>query len=154
MIRFNKRYFLEDIIPFMEFKLDDRKYLINPEMVKYREIDNRKRKVFFDGHEVKISTSRLRMFLLKGHTCVTCKVEGLFLYKEKNSIRDGYHLNLYAVKDGLEILMTKDHILPKSLGGLNHIDNYQTMCTECNAKKGNDVTWQKKMISGECGSVM
>ena len=32
--------------------------------------------------------------------------------------------------------MTKDHILPKSRGGKNHISNMQTMCCRCNSKKG------------------
>ena len=29
-----------------------------------------------------------------------------------------------------------DHIIPKSKGGKDHIDNYQLMCEECNSKKG------------------
>lgn len=32
--------------------------------------------------------------------------------------------------------MTKDHIVPKSKGGPDKIENYQTMCTECNCIKG------------------
>lgn len=36
-----------------------------------------------------------------------------------------------------EHLMTIDHIIPKSKGGKNHIDNYQIMCASCNSKKGN-----------------
>ena len=33
--------------------------------------------------------------------------------------------------------MTKDHIIPKSKGGKDILDNFQTMCFECNTKKGN-----------------
>jgi hypothetical protein len=50
---------------------------------------------------------------------------------------ENYHLNLYAEKDNREILFTKDHIIPKSRGGKNILANYQTMCVECNNKKGN-----------------
>lgn len=32
--------------------------------------------------------------------------------------------------------MTKDHIRPKKLGGLDVVDNLQTMCVECNKAKG------------------
>ena len=35
--------------------------------------------------------------------------------------------------------MTKDHILPKSKGGKDEIDNYQTMCIRCNKAKGNNL---------------
>ena len=45
---------------------------------------------------------------------------------------------MYAVDDnGDEILMTKDHILPRSKGGIDDISNYQTMCKPCNEAKGN-----------------
>jgi len=37
------------------------------------------------------------------------------------------------------VLMTIDHILPKSRGGGNNINNYQPMCQPCNSKKGNKV---------------
>ena len=33
--------------------------------------------------------------------------------------------------------MTKDHIVPKSKGGPDCIENFQTMCEECNKKKKN-----------------
>lgn len=60
--------------------------------------------------------------------------------KEKRPKDVSYHLNLYAVdENGKEILMTKDHIIPKSKGGKDHISNYQTMCVRCNMTKGNNV---------------
>lgn len=32
---------------------------------------------------------------------------------------------------------TVDHIIPRSLGGLNTADNYQITCKPCNDRKGN-----------------
>jgi 5-methylcytosine-specific restriction endonuclease McrA len=53
---------------------------------------------------------------------------------------NAYHFNLYAIDDnGDEILMTKDHIIPKSKGGRNHLSNYQPMCCVCNQKKDNKI---------------
>ena len=43
------------------------------------------------------------------------------------------HFNFFSTDD---VLMTKDHIVPKSLGGSDLMDNYQTMCSICNTKKG------------------
>lgn len=154
MIRFPKKYSLEEVFSVIEYKSDDIKYLPDPSKVLFRPLDWVKKRRMFDGHNVKLTSSRLRLFALKGTTCVACGVVGSFFVKERCRDTENYHLNLYAIKNGMEILMTKDHILPKSLGGKNHIDNYQTMCTHCNNQKGNDVSWHPMMISGECGSGM
>lgn len=154
MDRFPKKYSLTEVFSVIEYKTDDLKYLSDPSKVLFRPLDWIKKRKMFDGHMVKLTSSRLRLFSLKGTTCVACGVVGSFFVKERCRGEDNYHLNLYAVKDGLEILMTKDHILPKSLGGKNHIDNYQTMCTICNNAKGNNILWQATTISGECGNEM
>ena len=50
------------------------------------------------------------------------------------------HLNLYAQdRAGNLILMTQDHIKPKSKGGSNKMENLQTMCCRCNQTKGSDL---------------
>ena len=66
-------------------------------------------------------------------------MKGIFFAKEKHrDVKECYHLNLYAVNDkGEEVLMTKDHILPKSLGGPDHLNNMQSMCKRCNENKSN-----------------
>jgi 5-methylcytosine-specific restriction endonuclease McrA len=48
-------------------------------------------------------------------------------------------LNLYAIKDGLEVLMTSDHIIPRSKGGPTILENLQPMCHICNGRKGNNM---------------
>lgn len=47
------------------------------------------------------------------------------------------HLNLYHVgpRRGL-MLMTQDHIMPRMHGGKDEIENLQTMCLQCNQRKG------------------
>jgi hypothetical protein len=102
------------------------------------ESDKRNAKVNLDGDIIKGNSHRYQTFFAKGTKCVCCGIEGKYFAKEKGRNAKSYHLNLYAIdKDGNEVLMTKDHIVPKSKGGHDHIDNYQTMCEVCNMAKGN-----------------
>lgn len=91
-----------------------------------------------NGFLVSYKSQRYDVFR-KSCKCVECGVVGTILAMERSSgsNEEVYHFNLYAIKDGKEILMTKDHIKPKSLGGTDTLDNYQTMCASCNSKKGN-----------------
>ena len=47
--------------------------------------------------------------------------------------------NLDRITIAAEMMMTKDHILPRSKGGANRLENYQPMCSKCNCKKGDRI---------------
>lgn len=93
----------------------------------------------FDGDPLRANSVRYKVFHNSLKCCV-CGIEGKFFAKERSlpAFSDKFHLNLYAMdEDGKEVLMTKDHIIPKSKGGSNGVENMQTMCCRCNEKKGN-----------------
>lgn len=90
---------------------------------------------------------RLRTFTVKGFECTG---EGCDRVATKGIIwRDftmpadskqlGLHVDLVCEESDGEILMTVDHIFPKSKGGTECIENLQPMCERCNARKGNKV---------------
>ena len=95
-------------------------------------------KVNFNGDIIKGNSQRYQTFFTKGCKCVKCGIEGKYFAKEKHLKDRSFHLNLYAIDENdEEVLMTKDHIIPKSKGGSDDISNYQTMCVRCNKAKGN-----------------
>lgn len=70
-------------------------------------------------------------------SCCFCGVEADRWIVEKGR-RDkigGATMNLYA---GL-VLMTRDHIIPKSLGGVDHNDNLRPCCATCNGQRSNQL---------------
>jgi hypothetical protein len=94
----------------------------------------------FCGHSVGLSSYRIKNFQVNGVFCNHCGVEGIYFAVERadhrNAKENDWHLNLYALTYELhEILMTRDHVIPRSKGGSNLLDNSQTLCTHCNCKK-------------------
>lgn len=92
----------------------------------------------YEGYPVWMNSLRYQVFQ-RSCTCAHCGVVGSVFLLQQNEGSSRAHFNLYAkTPEGL-VLMTKDHIHPKSKGGKDKLDNLQTLCYECNKKKGNTV---------------
>ena len=89
------------------------------------------------GDKIKITSIRLNVFKNSNLTCPICGAQASYFAKEKNINDKNYHLNLYGIYNNQEILFTRDHILPRSLGGKDTLENQQIMCEPCNLLKGN-----------------
>lgn len=105
-------------------------------------------KMFFSDCKFKIKTSGLRLKIFTQQTdCSCCDLKGSFfaIQKDKNNKKldkpySGWHLNLYGINSlGEAVIMTRDHIYPKSMGGEETLANSQTMCINCNSAKDNYV---------------
>lgn len=90
-------------------------------------------------YEVGVNSTRLECFK-SSPVCVGCGLVGeVWLLQSHGPLREAEsrpHLNLFALNNDNLILMTQDHIYPKSKGGPSDASNLQTMCTNCNNKKG------------------
>jgi hypothetical protein len=99
-----------------------------------------------NGHVVTTHSLRLQSFLQNGAKCAfpECPFEGSYWAVEKTPAGRSactnrtYHLNLWGVDpdDGEPVLMTMDHIVARALGGLDVLENSQTMCCWHNWRKG------------------
>ncbi|MBC7534025.1 MAG: HNH endonuclease [Oligoflexus sp.] len=87
------------------------------------------------GDAINVTSLKLQTFKDGGVRCRICGCKGEYFAKEKYADQPYFHLNLYAVKDGVEVLMTKDHIVPIAKGGRDKLNNFQTLCFDCNKKK-------------------
>lgn len=88
-------------------------------------------------------TRILKYMRAKGTTCVECGAIAIELIKYKNNNGNKCNHVFGITPDGKEVMFNVDHIIPKSKGGTNHIDNIQIMCFPCNCKKGSTFTDKK-----------
>lgn len=91
------------------------------------------------------TVTRLRVFAVHGCKCDSCGLEGSEILHTVDK-GGGHHIDLYAVKNGRYVLMNRDHILPASKGGPNHLWNLRPMCEPCNSKRGNTYTEEDKKL--------
>lgn len=133
-------------------KMKDRKALVHiaefspDEVFPYitqEEGAKREYKVEDQSFMVRMNSDRYFVFQ-NNRRCVVCGLEGTKMILDLNPGDQSPHFNLYGEKDGRLVLMTKDHIVPKSRGGPDALGNYQTMCSCCNNLKANyDLTPQQ-----------
>jgi len=91
---------------------------------------------------VTMGSHRYQMFAAKGTDCVKCGIKGKFFALERAEANNPlkFHFNLYGIdKHGNEVMITKDHIIPRSKGGKNILNNYQPLCYRCNKDKADHV---------------
>ncbi len=95
------------------------------------------------GIEYNIKSPRFFLYK-KTTTCVHCGIEGKYYALEQTAkrgknVHPDWHLNLYGIKivngKKFEVILTQDHIIPKSKGGPHIVENLQTMCGLCNRDK-------------------
>lgn len=84
---------------------------------------------------VRMNSDRYHVFKAN-HQCVSCGLSGTQMVLDMNPGDQSPHFNMYGEEHGRLVLMTKDHILAKSKGGTDNLDNFQTMCATCNNLKG------------------
>ncbi len=89
-----------------------------------------------DGYRIHTRSNRLKLFTLS-QTCVACGIRATHFQLDWPKGQPIPHLNMYTTRNGRVLLMTRDHIFPKSLGGSNGLRNSQVMCMTCNGRKGN-----------------
>ena len=85
------------------------------------------------------TTSERYIVFQESLVCYKCGIVGKYFAIEKTPESEHYHLNLYGINDNEEVLFTKDHLMPKSKGGKNHISNYKTCCEICNKIKADNI---------------
>lgn len=89
--------------------------------------------------------SRMRVFAVHGCKCCKCGLEGTEILRTQDA-GGGMHVDLFAVKDGVYQLLNRDHILPASCGGQNHLWNLRPMCEKCNSSRGNEYTDEDRAL--------
>ena len=107
---------------------------------------NRRLTVNLAGFDLKIGTLRLVNFKQNGIVCEYCGREAThfelntFVHDKEDIMSP--HFNLFS--NG--VLMTQDHVIPKSKDGKDTLDNLVVACLICNSNKANEIShkWRNK----------
>lgn len=86
-----------------------------------------------------MTSLRMRVFHVYGTVCAHCGEKGTHFAVERSAFSEDirqWHLNLYSDND---VMLTFDHVMPKSKGGPNTLENAQTLCYPCNQAKADTV---------------
>jgi len=118
-------------------------------------------RVYYE-QKVYLNSLRYQTFVTSGIRCVACGLEGQYFalerclsrqerqhFENKSQFHPQFHLNMYGLRDGREILFTKDHIKPRSKGGKDQLVNLQTMCSPCNNLKGSHPVAEPRLLLKE-----
>jgi hypothetical protein len=125
-------------------KMKDRKKLIHlgmfatDDVFPFITLDDSKKEFVANGmtYQVRMNSDRYHVFK-NNPNCVACGIEGKHMVLDMNPGDSSPHFNFYAEEFSRLVLMTKDHILAKSKGGQDVLENYATMCSVCNNLKAN-----------------
>lgn len=122
-----------------ELSIDDGLHLISEESIM--------NPLYVFGERVKRDYKRFAVLRAHSLQCCFCglKATRFLVSRHKNDHVMPYSINAYAG----EVMLTWDHILPKSHGGSDHVDNGRVACGPCNMRRGNkltieDVLWAVK----------
>ena len=110
--------------------------------------------MYLCGEPVSLTSKRYKCYKTRGVKCVKCGIEGHYFAVEKHKyfpadMPNPWHLNLYHKrKDGSEVMLTVDHIIPLAKNGSESVKNLQPMCRPCNAAKGCNLPGKKSKYPG------
>lgn len=148
-----QRYLRYEVVPLAEFLADISQH--------WGESKSRVQRP--DGRWVGCTALRLKTFYRSstepaGLVCISCGMSATHFAVESSPGTVSAHVNLYGMKNGVEVLFTHDHIIARGLGGVDDLTNSQTMCSPCNSNKskveGKEVNRRRKNLMNTTEKLM
>lgn len=120
------------------------RYTTFPAGTIFAAMDAKQKRMPVEGTSISggMTSLRMRVFRTHGAVCAHCGETGTYFAVERPEFSTDdrqWHLNLYS---DAGVMLTFDHVHPKSQGGANTLDNAQTLCYPCNQKKADTVEGQ------------
>lgn len=94
------------------------------------------------GREVSLCSGAMLFLALEGSEikCWKCGCVAdrwVLMLGPNDLVKSKPVLNLFAYKHGRLVMMNRDHIIPKSVGGMDTVKNLRPACEDCNGNRGN-----------------
>lgn len=113
------------------------------------------RTITINDYTVRLSDTA-KTVLRDNFGCSCCKTVATHYVLHRDSLHKhiSYSIAFFHINDGDLIFHTKDHIVPRSLGGKDNFSNYQGMCYTCNQLKGDSLSDLDKAKATEALKVL
>lgn len=115
-------FLLEDVLPY----------------IRHQSLEQRPQRKY-SGFNIYMDSRALRALHILGTTCSICNRKGMFfaLCVSKQNKQFSYYLRCFGIdkQSGIPFHLTRDHIVPRVLGGKT-ANNLQIACNDCNGRKG------------------
>lgn len=95
--------------------------------------------LFIKGKSSGITCSRTAKIAMRDNLeCKSCSAKSKYALTLFNVNSKKHMISFVVIIDGDMIPLTKDHVVPKMLGGRDTLKNLQSLCYRCNQEKAHD----------------
>lgn len=93
----------------------------------------------YKNYCINVNKPRMQTHIQKDNMCLHCGLFTTHFAIQLGTKQTTPHINAWNLSNNNKVLMTSDHIIPSSKGGLDDINNRQVLCSYCNTKKGDNI---------------
>ena len=113
------------------------------EIINYKDffkyLNESRSEFIYKDYCINVDKPKMQTHIQKDNRCLYCNLFTTHFAIQYIHNSKKPHINAWNLSNNYRVLMTSDHIIPSSKGGLDDITNRQVLCAYCDSKKGDKI---------------